>query len=88
MVVFKDEVRAELIVTEPEKRGIFTTAQCELINGYPLGDGDQDSLEEVMTPSDNELSYWEKRGLSSDYMYELAEEGWEEKLGIFETVTA
>ena len=45
-------------------------------------------LEEVMTPSDNELSYWEKRGLSSDYMYELAEEGWEEKLGIFETVTA
>ena len=88
LVVFKDEVRAELIVTEPENRGIFTTAQCELINGYPLGDGDQDSLEEVMTPSDNELSYWEKRGLSSDYMYELAEEGWEEKLGIFETVTA
>ena len=88
LVVFKDEVRNDLIVTEPEKRGIFTTAQCELINGYPLGDGDQDSLEEVMTPSDNELSYWEKRGLSSDYMYELAEEGWEEKLGIFETVTA
>ena len=88
LVVFKDEVRAELIVTEPEKRGIFTTAQCELINGYPLGDGDQDSLEEVMTPSDNELSYWDKSGLSPDYMYELAEEGWEEKLGIFETVTA
>jgi hypothetical protein len=87
LVVFKDEIRAELIVTEPENRGIFTTAQCELINGYPLGEGDQDNLEEVMTPSDNELSYWEKRGLSSDYMYELAEEGWEEKLGIFETVT-
>jgi DNA polymerase elongation subunit (family B) len=87
LVVFKDEIRADLIVTEPEKRGIFTTAQCELINGYPLGEGDQDNLEEVMTPSDNELSYWEKRGLSSDYMYELAEEGWEEKLGIFETVT-
>jgi hypothetical protein len=87
LVVFKDEVRNDLIVTEPEKRGIFTTAQCELINGYPLGDGDQDSLEEVMTPSDNELSYWEKRGLSPDYMYEFAEEGWEEKLGIFQTVT-
>ena len=87
LVVFKDEVRNDLIVTEPEKRGIFTTAQCELINGYPLGDGDQDSLEEVMTPSDNELSYWEKRGLSPDYMYEFAEEGWEEKLGVFQTVT-
>jgi DNA polymerase elongation subunit (family B) len=88
LVVFKDEIRADLIVTEPENRGIFTTAQCELINGYPLGEGDQDNLEEVMTPSDNELSYWEKRGLSSDYMYELAEEGWEEKLGVFQTVTA
>ena len=83
LVVFKDEVRNDLIVTEPEKRGIFTTAQCELINGYPLGDGDQDSLVEVMTPSDNELSYWEKRGLSPDYIYDLAEEGWQEKLGIY-----
>jgi DNA polymerase elongation subunit (family B) len=83
LVVFKDEVRNELIVTEPEKRGIFTTAQCELINGYPLGEGDQDSLEEVMTPSDNELLYWKKRGLSPDYIYDLAEEGWEEKLGIY-----
>jgi DNA polymerase elongation subunit (family B) len=74
--------RVKLSIDEYKK-----TAQCELINGYPLGEGDQDNLEEVMTPSDNELSYWEKRGLSSDYMYELAEEGWEEKLGIFETVT-
>jgi hypothetical protein len=32
------------------------------------------------------MSYWEKRGLSPDYMYELAEEGWKEKLGILETV--
>jgi hypothetical protein len=86
MVVFKDEVRNGLIVNTPEERGIFTTAQCELINGYPLGNGDQDSLEEVMTLSDGELSYWEKRGLNSDYMYELAEEDWKEKLGVLETV--
>jgi hypothetical protein len=26
------------------------------------------------------MKYWEKRGLSPDYMYELAEEGWEKKL--------
>ena len=86
MVVFKDEVRNGLIVNTPEERGIFTTAQCELINGYPLGNGDQDSLEEVMTLSDGELSYWEKRGLNSDYMYEMAEENWEEKLGLLQTV--
>jgi DNA polymerase elongation subunit (family B) len=78
MVVFQDEVRNNLIVNEPEKRGIFTTAQCELINGYPLGDGDQDSIEDLLTLSDAEIKYWEKRELSSDYIYELAEEGWEQ----------
>ena len=77
MVVFKEEVRKNLIVTDPAKRGLFTTSQCELVNGIPLGDGDQDELEEVMTMSDGEVSYWKKRGLEPDYMYELAEEGWE-----------
>ena len=80
MVVFKDEVRKNLIVNSPEDRGIFTTSQCELINGHPLGDGDQDSLDEVMTPSEGELLFWEKVGLSPQYMYELAEDGWETKL--------
>jgi len=78
LVCFKDEVRNGLIVNDPEQRGIFTTAQCELINGYPLGDGDQDSIEDLLTLSDAELRYWEKRELSSDYIYKLAEEGWEQ----------
>ena len=81
MVVFQEEVRNGLIVNEPEKRGIFTTSQCELINGLPLSDGDQDRLkEDVLDLTDAELNYWERRGLSPDYMYDLAEEGWEEKL--------
>jgi hypothetical protein len=78
LVCFKDEVRNTLIVNDPEQRGIFTTSQCELINGYPLGDGDQDSIEDLLTLSDAELRYWEKRELSSDYIYKLAEEGWEQ----------
>jgi hypothetical protein len=87
MVVFQDEVRNALIVADPEQRGIFTTAQCELINGHPLGEGDQDDLQkDVMDITEAELRYWEKRGLKSDYMYDLAEEGWEEKLGLLQTV--
>jgi hypothetical protein len=81
MVVFKDEVRNNLLVNEPEKRGIFTKSQCELINGHPLDEGSQDRLQEdVLDVTEQELKYWEKRGLSPDYMYDLAEEGWEEKL--------
>ena len=87
MVVFQDEVRNGLIVTDPEQRGIFTTAQCELINGHPLGDGDQDRLQEdVLDITELELKYWGKRGLKPEYMYDLAEEGWQEKLGLLQTV--
>jgi hypothetical protein len=87
LVVFKQEVRDQLIVDDPAKRGIFTTSQCELINGMPFEEGDQDKLQEdVLDITEAELRYWEKRGLKPDYMYDLAEEGWEEKLRLFETV--
>ena len=77
LVVFKEEVRNRLIVNNPEDRGFFTKSQCELINGVPFKEGDQDTLEEVLTLSDGEVKYWNKRGMSPDYIYELASEGWE-----------
>ena len=77
MVCFKEEVRNNLIVDKPEDRGKFTKSQCELINGLPMGPGDQDDLDEVMTMSDGEIKYWEKRGINPDYIYDLAEDGWE-----------
>ena len=87
LVVFQQEVRDALIVNDPVDRGIFTTAQCELINGMPFEPGDQDRLDEdVLQITDQELKYWEKRGLEPDYMYKLAEEGWENKLGLLQTV--
>jgi hypothetical protein len=86
LVVFKEEVRDGLIVDNPEDRMFFTKDQSELINGLPFEKGDQDTLEEVLTISEPEMRYWGKRGLHPDYMYELAEEGWEEKLIQFETV--
>jgi DNA polymerase elongation subunit (family B) len=78
LVVFKDEVRDSLLVDKPEDRGLFTKDQCELINGHPFEPEDQDSLEEVLKLSEGEVKYWEKRGIDPNYMYELADEGWEE----------
>ena len=80
LVVFKDDVRNGLIVDNPENRGIFTTEQCELINGVPFEEGDQDNIEDLLTLSDPEIRYWEKRGLSPNYIYELAEHGWEDHI--------
>jgi len=87
LVVFQQEVRDNLLVTDPESRGIFTTSQCELINGMPFEEGDQDKLQEdVLEITEQELNYWRKRGLEPDYMYELAEDTWKEKLGLFQSV--
>jgi hypothetical protein len=78
LVVFKDEVRKGLLVKDPDDRGFFTTDQCELISGHPFEPGDQDTVEDLATITKDEILYWEKRGLEPNYIYELAEEGWEE----------
>ena len=81
LVCFKQDVRDNLLVGDPADRGIFTTEQCEMINGVPFEDGDQDKLEEdVLQVTDAEMSYWKKRGVEPDYIYDLAEEGWEQKI--------
>jgi hypothetical protein len=81
LVVFKEEVRENLLVTDPEERGFFTKEQCELINGVPFKEGDQDRLQEdVLDISEGELKYWVKRGIDPNYIYDLASEGWEEHI--------
>jgi DNA polymerase elongation subunit (family B) len=78
LVVFKPEVRDVLLITDPEKREYFTTLQCELINGQPFNETDQDSLEkDVLEITEQEIDYWKRRGLNPNYIYELAESGWE-----------
>jgi DNA polymerase elongation subunit (family B) len=78
LVVFKQEVRDALIVDDPLERGLFTTEQCELINGMPLDEGGQDDLQkDVLDITKEELEYWEKRKLSPNYIYDSAESNWE-----------
>ena len=79
-IVFKEEVRNNLIVNEPDERGIFTKSQCELIAGVPFEESDQDTIEDLLTISDLELKFWDRVGVSSEYIYELAEPGWEEHI--------
>ena len=86
MVVFKDDVRNSLIIDNPSKREFFTKEQCQLINGHPFEDTDQDKLVDVLTVSEQEMKFWERVGISPDYIYDLAEEGWEKELVQFETV--
>jgi DNA polymerase elongation subunit (family B) len=73
LVVFDEIVRDNLLIDDPKDKYVFTKTQCKLINGNPIKETDQDSLDEVLTISDQELEYWRKRGLSPNYIYELAD---------------
>lgn len=86
MVVFKNEVRDSLLIDNPSKRGFFTKTQCELISGNPFEPQDQDSVEDLLTITPQELQFWNRVKINPDYIYELAEEGWKEKLSELQTV--
>ena len=73
LVVFQQEVRKSLLIKNPEDRPFFTTEQCQLINGQPFDEGDQDKLEDVMQISDEEMLFWNRVGESPYHMYRLAD---------------
>jgi len=70
LVCFKPEVRDSLLKKKPEDREYYTKSQCELINGIPRKEGDQDELEDILTLSTEEKIYWEKTQVSPNYFME------------------
>ena len=69
LVVFKPEIRDEILIEDPKDRQYFTKTQCELVNGFPLKEDGQDKLDEVMTLSDSEVSFWNRVKRDPFFMY-------------------
>jgi DNA polymerase elongation subunit (family B) len=81
LVCFKPEIRDMILVINPENRGLFTNEQCKLVNGYPFEPEDQDELvKDVLNFEDRELVFWEKVGENPNYIYNFAEENWEQHI--------
>ena len=78
LVCFKPEVRESLLKKKPEDREYYTKSQCELINGIPRKEADQDLLEEILKLSPEENMFWKETGVSENYFME--------ELGILNTV--
>jgi DNA polymerase elongation subunit (family B) len=79
LIVFDDEVRDSLLVKNPEDRSFFTTEQCKLINGKPFKPEDQDDIyENLLKMEQGEVEFWDRVGINPNYIYDLAEPGWEE----------
>jgi DNA polymerase elongation subunit (family B) len=69
LVVYKPEIREDILIENPKDRPIFTKTQTELVRGYPMKEAHQDTLEEVLTLSDTELTFWKNVGIDPYYMY-------------------
>jgi len=69
LVVFSTDIRDEILIEDPNDRPFFTKSQTELVRGYPRRDGDQDTLDEVLTLSDTEITFWDSVGIDPYYMY-------------------
>jgi hypothetical protein len=69
LVVFKPEIRDDILIDDPKDRQFFTALQCELDNGHPIKPEGQDSFDEVMTLSDMEVVFWNRIGRDPYFMY-------------------
>jgi len=68
LVVFRTHIRESLLITDPSEKQFFTRSELELVSGIPSKEGDQDNLEELMTPSEAELEFWESQKVLPNYM--------------------
>jgi len=69
LVVYSPEIREDILIEDPKDQPIFTKSQTELVRGYPIKEGQQDTLDEVLTLSDTEISFWQSVGIDPYYMY-------------------
>ena len=69
LVVYSPEIREDILIEDPKDQPIFTKSQTELVRGYPMKEFHQDTLEDVLTLSDTEISFWQSVSIDPYYMY-------------------
>ena len=67
-MVFRTHIRESLLIKDPEEKQFFTRSELELVSGIASKEGDQDTLEELMTISEEEKRFWKMKGISPEYM--------------------
>ena len=69
LVVYSPEIRHDILIEDPKDQPIFTKSQTVMGRGFPMKEKDQDKLDEVLTLSDMEVTFWQSVGIDPYYMY-------------------
>ena len=78
LVCFRPEIRNKILITNPDDRQYFTYDQCELCNGFPNKESDQDTYEQLMTLDDREIKFWMSHPEWEPPYLEYCEMDWEQ----------
>jgi len=69
LIAFSKDVRGRILIEKPEDKISWLLSELELTNGEPNKDSDQDTIEELFTPSDKEIEYWDKFNYKPDFWF-------------------
>ncbi len=70
LVCFSRDIRDQILVTNPKDKKFFTEEQAKLVSGEPMKEGDQDTLEALMTPEKKEVEFWLSVGKEPPFVKE------------------
>jgi DNA polymerase elongation subunit (family B) len=69
LVNFDISIRNKILIQKPEDKINWMISELKLTNGQPNKDADQDTIEELYTPTDLELAYWRKYSYVPDFWF-------------------
>lgn len=70
ILITKEVKKHNILITNPEERKSWLLSELELVSGHPFKEEDQDTIEELFTPSERELDYWAKFGYKADFWFD------------------
>jgi DNA polymerase elongation subunit (family B) len=87
LVCFDPEIREKIVINmvknqenkemELTEMHAFTRKQCQMSSGKPFKDGDQDTVDELMTMEDKEIAFWRRVNKTPNNLEDL-DMDWEE----------
>jgi DNA polymerase elongation subunit (family B) len=69
LVVFSEDIRAGLLLKNPSDKKDYLKNELKLINGIPYKEADQDTIQDLFTPSDLENDYWKKMNYDPNFWF-------------------
>jgi DNA polymerase elongation subunit (family B) len=66
----KEIKKHNIIITKPEDKKSWIFSELDLVSGQPFKEADQDTLQELFTPSEREMEYWAKFGYKADFWFD------------------